>query len=150
MINNAGTGHPGLILKSNLEDEKNVLRLNSITPMELAHYYGNQMIPKSRGGIIFVSSAMGYQGTPYMANYSASKAYTLTLRESIYHELKGRGVDVLVISPGATNIPAANIVSNTNNNHQYRFTSYCCIVTILPIDIAASSWLGRALNFETK
>ena len=82
LINNAGTGHPGAFLKSDLEEEIRVNQLNCLTPMQMAHHFGNKMSFSGRGGMIFVSSAMGYQGTPFMANYAASKAYSLVLGES--------------------------------------------------------------------
>ena len=57
-------------------------QLNCLTPMQMAHHFGNKMSLSGRGGMIFVSSAMGYQGVPFMANYAASKAYSLVLGES--------------------------------------------------------------------
>jgi len=44
-------------------------------------------------------------GTPYVANYCATKAYNLILAESLWYELGKFGVDVLGFSPGATNTP---------------------------------------------
>jgi short-subunit dehydrogenase len=62
-----------------------------------------------RGGIILVSSLMGFQGVPYMANYSATKGFLLNFGESLYHECKGTGVDVLVLAPGATDTPGKHL-----------------------------------------
>ena len=39
---------------------------------------------------------------PFMAEYSASKAYQLTLGEALHYELKDQGIDFLTLSPGAT------------------------------------------------
>jgi len=47
----------------------------------------------------------GYQGVPMVANYSASKAYILSLGEALNVELKPLGIDVSVLSPGLTNTP---------------------------------------------
>ena len=39
---------------------------------------------------------------PYLASYAATKAYNLVLAESLWDELRGSGVDVLALMPGAT------------------------------------------------
>ena len=55
--------------------------------------------------MIFVSSLLGFQGTPYLANYSATKGFLLNIGEALDHECKGSGVDILVLAPGATETP---------------------------------------------
>jgi short-subunit dehydrogenase len=42
---------------------------------------------------------------PYFSNYAGSKAYVLNLGASLYGELKPKGVDVTILSPGLTNTP---------------------------------------------
>src|SRR5262249_55197963 len=44
-------------------------------------------------------------GSPYVAHYGATKAYNLILGESLWYELRERGVDVLAFVPGPTNTP---------------------------------------------
>ena len=90
---------------SDIQREKDLIRLNCVTPMEITHHFLPGMLARGRGGIILVSSLMGFQGVPYMANYSATKGYLLNFGESLYHECKGTGVDVLVLAPGATETP---------------------------------------------
>lgn len=109
LVNNAGTGRPGAFLKQSVEEAERFLQLNCTTPMKLAHEYGNRMARQGKGGLVFLSSAMGYQGTPYMAQYAATKAYTLSLGEALHQELKPEGVDVLVVAPGATDTPGARL-----------------------------------------
>ena len=41
------------------------------------------------------------QPLPYSAGYSAAKAYVLTFSEAIHQELRGRGVTVTALCPGA-------------------------------------------------
>ncbi len=60
------------------------------------------MAARGRGGILFISSLFGYQGIPHVASYAATKAYILSLGEALHVELKPRGVDVTVLSPGLT------------------------------------------------
>jgi short-subunit dehydrogenase len=105
VVNNAGSGFPGPFVSSNLEQQRALIRLNCVTPIEITHFFLPQMQARRRGGIIFVSSLMGFQGVPYMANYAASKGYLLNFGEALFHECRGTGVDVLVLAPGATKTP---------------------------------------------
>ncbi len=105
VVNNAGSGVPGSFVQSDIEVEKQLIRLNCITPVEITHHFLPSMLARKKGAIIFVSSLMGFQGVPYMANYSATKGYLLNFGEALYHEYKEAGVDVLVMAPGATETP---------------------------------------------
>ncbi len=102
LINNAGAGAPGAFLRQSLDNYTRVVQLNVTAPMQLTHIFGEQMIKQGYGGIIFISSIAGYMGSPYMANYAATKAYLLNLGAALHIELKSKGVDVLVVSPGPT------------------------------------------------
>lgn len=102
LINNAGFAVPGAFLKQPVTDRQRNIQLNINAPMELAYHYGQKMVTRGRGGIIFVSSTAAYTGSPYLANYAATKAYILQFGKALSVELKSRGVDVLVLSPGAT------------------------------------------------
>lgn len=101
-MNNAGAGAPGTFLKQSLEKRTQIIQLIVTAPMQLSHVFGQQMSQRRRGGIIFTSSIAGYIGMPKMANYAATKSFILSLGTSLNIELKSKGVDVLVLSPGAT------------------------------------------------
>ena len=109
IVLNAGSGNPGALVECDLEEEKRILRLNCQAPLELTRILLPDMIARGRGGVIMLSSLMGFQGVPYMANYSATKGYLLNLGEALHHECQGTGVDVLVVAPGATRTPGANL-----------------------------------------
>lgn len=103
VIMNAGAETTGHFAKVPLDRHIQLQRLNVDVPMRMARLFGQTMIERGRGGLIFVSSLFGYQGIPLVANYAASKAYVLSLGESLNVEMKPFGVDVLVLSPGLTN-----------------------------------------------
>ncbi len=67
VISNAGTGVPGRFSTGDLQCERDVIRLNCITPLEIAHHFLPSMQERKNGAIVFVSSLMGFQGVPYMA-----------------------------------------------------------------------------------
>lgn len=102
LVANAGIENNGEFMNTPIENEKKLLALNINSPMELSHAFANRFAQKGKGGILFLSSLFGYQGVPRVANYSASKAYILSLGEALNVELKPLGIDVTVLSPGLT------------------------------------------------
>jgi hypothetical protein len=59
-------------------------------------------IERSWGGILNVASTAAFQPGPLMAVYFATKAYVLHFSEALGNELKGTGVTVTCLCPGAT------------------------------------------------
>lgn len=100
LIASAGYGTSGLFLNSNLQSEIDMLRVNCEALLSLTHHFSQQFAAQKRGGIIVMSSMVAFQGTPYAANYAATKAYVQTLAEGLAVELRPHGVDVLAAAPG--------------------------------------------------
>ncbi|GMR13803.1 MAG: SDR family NAD(P)-dependent oxidoreductase [Gemmatimonadota bacterium] len=63
------------------------------------------MLDRGRGHIVGVSSLAAFGGLPRTAGYSAAKAAVTNFLESLRVDLRGRGVDVTVISPGYVRTP---------------------------------------------
>ena len=103
VILNAGAELTGSFVHADEIAHLQLVQLNAVAPMQLAHHYGGRLAARGRGGLMFVSSLFAYQGVPYVAHYAATKAYLLSLGEALHVELKPYGVDVLVLSPGLTN-----------------------------------------------
>lgn len=106
LVNNAGITTIGPFIERPVEAHLRVIDLNIRTPMLLTHAFANRWVARKRGGVLFVSSLSGVQGTAYVANYAATKAYNLILAEGLWQELRGQGVDVLACLVGTTNTPA--------------------------------------------
>jgi len=96
----AGYGTSGLLKDASLHTEINMLRLNCESVLILSHYYAQRFSEQKRGGIIFLSSMVAFQGVPYAAHYAATKAYIQSLAEAISEELKPYNVSVLSAAPG--------------------------------------------------
>jgi len=107
LVNNAGSWDFGSFLDHDPQKELNVIRVNVEAPMLLIHEYAGKMAERGQGGIINVGSASGLHGVPGQANYSATKGYLLNLTESLYHELKPKGIDVEIVNPGPVKGDAA-------------------------------------------
>jgi short-subunit dehydrogenase len=75
----------------------NIAALTSLTKLALPG-----MLKRKRGRIMNVASTAGFQPGPLMAVYYATKAYVIMFSEAIANELKGSGVTVTCLCPGAT------------------------------------------------
>ena len=102
VIPNASTENTGELVENNLLAETRLIHLNMALPMQLTHHFDQKMKQRRQGVILLISSLFGYQPVPFVANYSASKAYILSLGQALYVEMKKYGVDVAVLSPGLT------------------------------------------------
>lgn len=99
----AGFGTSGSFLDSALAHEVEMLNVNCRALMLLSHEFGQRFAQRGRGGMILMSSIVGFQGMPHAAHYAATKAYVQTLAEALHVELSPMGVDVLASAPGPTN-----------------------------------------------
>jgi uncharacterized protein len=88
------------ILDMSLELHHKVLDVNARAYVNLIHRFGNEMRARGKGAIILTSSGSGLIPTPYTAAYCANKAFQIAFGEALWYELKGTGVDVLVIAAG--------------------------------------------------
>ena len=102
LVNNAGLGAAGRFDKCDPVRINEMLQVNIVALSELTRLVLPGMIARRRGRVMLVASVAGFQPGPHMAAYFASKAYVLSLGEALAHELRGTGVSVTVLRPGAT------------------------------------------------
>jgi short-subunit dehydrogenase len=102
VVSNAGDMNLGAFLATPYHALLAELRVNTEAHLRLTHHFGQLLARRGRGGILLVSSVAGIQGVPYIANYSATKSYVLSLGEAVHRELSPGGVHVTVLVPGAT------------------------------------------------
>ncbi len=98
----AGFGSSGPFLDADLASETEMLMVNGRALMQAASHFGCRFRAQGRGGLVLLSSIVGFQGMPYAAHYAATKAYVLALAEALQVELSPCGVDVLAAAPGPT------------------------------------------------
>lgn len=112
LVNNAGFGAAGAFAKQAPERDAEMIRLNVAAVVELAHAFLPAMLERGRGGILNVASVAGFQPTPHMAIYGATKAFVLSFSESLWAETRGRGVKVTALCPGPVDTPFFEATGN--------------------------------------
>jgi uncharacterized protein len=102
LVNNAGFGTRGRFVELDAAREAQEVRLN-VTAL---HTLTAAVLPLCKelgeGGVINVASTAAFQPVPYMSTYAATKAFVLHFTEGLAVELKGSGVRIQVLCPGAT------------------------------------------------
>ena len=102
MVNNAGFGTNGLFHELDAERLDREVQLNVAALTRLSHAALAAMVPRRRGWLLNVASVAGFQPAPKLAVYAATKAYVLSLSESLHEEVRGSGVKVTALCPGLT------------------------------------------------
>jgi len=95
----------GPFLDEKLERHERALHVGCRGALAASHVLGRRLVAQRRGGLILTSSGAGFQGTGWVAAYSAAKAFDLALAEALWWEWKPHGVDVLALCPGGTATP---------------------------------------------
>lgn len=96
----AGFGTSGNFIDNSIEEEINMLRLNCEAVLILTHHIAIRFKNQGFGSIVLFSSLVAFQGTPYAANYAATKAFIQSFSEGLAVELKPYGIDILAVAPG--------------------------------------------------
>lgn len=102
LINNAGFGDRGAFTDLPLERQLAMIQVNITSLVSLTW----QLLPSLRkqpgSFVINVASTAAFQAGPNMAIYYATKAFVLSFSEALHEELRGAGVAVSTLCPGAT------------------------------------------------
>jgi len=103
LVNNAGFQEYGPFSETDLHKELQMIQLHIATLTHLTKLFLPGMLERSHGRIMNVGSTGSFTpGGPFNAVYCATKAYVLSFSEAISEELKGTGVTVTALCPGAT------------------------------------------------
>jgi len=100
VINNAGFGSTGVLAQSDAATQRRMLRVNVEAMVAISQHFLPAMLARQTGGIIQVASTSGYQPTPFMATYGATKAFVLSFSQALFEETRGQNVRCTVVCPG--------------------------------------------------
>ena len=101
LVNNAGFGGRGEFLEHDRERELRMIDLNVRALVDLTHRFAAPMVARGRGRILQVGSTAGFLPGPMQATYFATKAFVNSHAQALAEELRGTGVTVTVLAPGA-------------------------------------------------
>ena len=102
LINNAGFGGCGDFTRERtMEQDMSMIAVNVETLTRLCKLFLPDLIERGEGRVLNVSSTAAIMPGPLQAVYFASKAYVTSLSNSLWRELKGTGVTVTALMPGA-------------------------------------------------
>jgi short-subunit dehydrogenase len=88
-----------------LEDAVRHMQVNYVGALNVLDAVIPQLLIQGSGHISLVGSVAGYRGLPNSLAYGPSKAALIHLAETLYLDLKGRGIGVSIINPGFVETP---------------------------------------------
>ena len=102
VVNNAGLFEPGGILETSPEAFRRQMEVNVVSAFLVTRGFLAAMRARGSGRILMMGSVASIRGYPGGAAYGAAKHALLGLARSIREEMKGTGVSVTTLLPGAT------------------------------------------------
>ena len=120
LINNAGFGIYKEFKDIKTKDIKDIFNTNYFGLIYCTKAILPTMLKRKSGMIVNIASVAGKSGYPGGSIYSASKFAVIGLSETMYYELKNKGIKILVVCPGAVETNFTKHPSYKKFNHKVR------------------------------
>lgn len=101
LVNNAGYGVLGAVEELTEEQIQRQFDVNFFGALRVTRALLPHLRERRAGRILQISSAAGQIGTPGLGIYNASKWALEGLSEALHGEVKGLGIGVVIVEPGA-------------------------------------------------
>lgn len=108
LVNCAGVLYHGPFTHQSSDTAQSMIDLNISGLTAMLNAFLPDMVARGAGRVMNVASIASFQPVPSLATYAATKAYVLSLTESLSEEIKGSGVTITALCPGVT---ATNMLS---------------------------------------
>jgi len=105
LVNNAGIIELGRFTGMAATRSQQIIAVNVAATTALLSHFVPPMVRRGHGRVLNVCSIASFVPVPALATYAATKAYLLSLSESLSEELDGTGVTVTALCPGITDTP---------------------------------------------
>jgi len=136
LVNNAGFGIYGNFNDLKAEEIESQMATNYLGMVYCTKTFLPKMLEQKSGHIVNVASVAASFGIPGMAGYCASKFAMLGFSESLYHELKGSGIGITVVSPIMVK---TNFFNHNSFNKMPRYTTALSANTVAKAVVRAAS-----------
>jgi short-subunit dehydrogenase len=100
LCNNAGLGQKGSFAEIPIEKDLEIIDVNVKAVVLMTKAFLPKMLSRGHGRILNTASVAGFEPGPTLAIYHATKAFVLSLSESLATELKETGVTLTALCPG--------------------------------------------------
>ncbi|KAI0756318.1 NAD-P-binding protein [Daedaleopsis nitida] len=125
LVNNAGLGHTGPIIDTEMQEIQRVYDTNVFSVIRTAKAIIPHMAARRRGTIVITGSITADIPIPWAGIYASSKAAVHSVTETLYMECMPLGIDVVLVAPGGVK---SNIAVNQGASVQLPpnslYTSY--------------------------
>jgi short-subunit dehydrogenase len=102
LVNNAGILEQGRFTAISARRHQDLIDLNVSGLTAMLAQFLPAMCRRRRGRVLNVASIAAFQPIPTLATYAATKAFVLSLSESLCEELREFGISVTALCPGIT------------------------------------------------
>ncbi|KJZ36817.1 MULTISPECIES: SDR family oxidoreductase [Pseudomonas] len=102
LVNNAGVGAVMPLLASPVDDMEAMINLNVTALMRLAYAAVPGFVARGTGTVINIASIVAIAPQILNGVYGGTKAFVLSLSQSMQHELADKGLRIQAVLPGAT------------------------------------------------
>jgi uncharacterized oxidoreductase len=105
LVNNAGGVRAGRLEDTSEADIRTMIEVDLLAPILLTRAALPDLRVAGSGMVVNITSGIALIGMPFYSTYAAAKAGFARFGEALRRELKGEGVHVLTVYPGATDTP---------------------------------------------
>jgi uncharacterized oxidoreductase len=105
LVNNAGGVRAGRLEDTSEAEIRTMIEVDLVAPILLTRAALRNLRADGGGMVVNITSGIALIGMPFYSTYAAAKAGFARFGEALRRELKGEGVHVLTVYPGATDTP---------------------------------------------
>ena len=128
LVNNAGVFFFNPYCETSMKRIDLILNLHMITVAKLCRLFGEEMMKREltaeeqtqkicgksrkKGYILNMSSMSAWMAMPGIQSYNATKAFIYNFSKSLWYEMKPKGVNITVMTPGAVDTALVGLAPN--------------------------------------
>lgn len=105
LVNNAGGVRAGRLEDTTEAEIRTMIEVDLVAPIMLTRAALPELRASKDGVVVNITSGIALVAAPFYSTYAGVKAGLAKFGESLRRELKGEGVHVMTVFPGATDTP---------------------------------------------